>query len=129
MKIKYCHNCGNPINESDVFCSKCGTALKKTELPLISPPLKLENGANEISDSIRAIRVLLNLVCKLFCVLNLKGWVCWFVICLIEVLTLSQMDLFNFLDSYNDNVIIITGLTTLLGGYIYNLVKWISKES
>lgn len=125
--MKYCHNCGTTLNETDLFCSKCGMP-SRTGLPPTPPPLPSKNGSNVFSESIEAIRTLLRVIYGFICVLNIKGWVLWFVICIMEVLILSQLDLFYFLERYNNNVIILTGFTTIFGGYIYNLVRWILKK-
>lgn len=125
--MKYCHNCGTPINESDLFCSKCGQPLRD-DVSSTPPPLPPNNDSNVFSESIEAIRTLLRVIYRFISVLNIKGWVCWLVICIIEVLILSQLDLFYFLERYNNRVIILTGFTTIFGGYIYNLVRWILKK-
>lgn len=125
--MKYCHNCGTPLNESDLFCSKCGTPIR-SGLSSTPPPFPSKNETSVFSESIEAIRTFFKLIYSLICVLNIKGWVCWLVMCIIEVLILSQMDLYPFLNSYNNNVTIITGFTTIFSGYIYNFVRWILKK-
>ena len=74
--MKFCENCGKPVNENSQFCENCGEKIKKsviTEQPQKNNNSKSSKNRRNIIFAVIGVLVLIFVVSSLFSSFNSEG--------------------------------------------------------